>query len=287
MAGFGAGFGKALGGSLEAAGKLHQEEQLRSREYERAKADRQAEILDTRTYNERIAAEDRARTAENETHRYSKGPDGKFYYTTLEGTLVEKDPNSPGVRLYLQDEEKRGQDKTLFGLKVRQAESGIAVDRAQIGNLNASAAAARAKSKAEAGKLPDDVYAKVQFDLKPVTTRYDNIDKKTQGIIARLENNNSKPGVTADQRKANNALIAEARGMRSALLGSQQALSAQYVASGFQADPMELFKPRASELATKYPNAWGRFVEENKRDWENTDAAAEAARKRNLTQSND
>jgi len=48
MAGFGAGFGKAFGGSLEAAGKLHQEEQLRSREYERAKADRQAEIADTR-----------------------------------------------------------------------------------------------------------------------------------------------------------------------------------------------------------------------------------------------
>jgi len=174
----------------------------------------------------------------------------------------------------------------MFGLDVEGKKVGIRRDEAAIRASDASAAAARAKSKAEAGKLPDDIYAKVQFDLKPVTTRYDNIDKKTQGIIARLENNNSKPGVTAAQREANDALIAEARGMRSALLGSQQALSAQYVASGFQADPMELFKPRASELATKYPNAWGRFVEENRRDWTNRDAAAEAARKRNLAQSN-
>lgn len=156
MAGFGAGFGKALGGSLEAAGKLHQEEQLRSREYERAKTDRQAEIADTRSYNERIAAEDRARIAEKETHRYSKGPDGKFYYTTLDGTLVEKDPNSPGVKLYLEAEEKRGQEKTLFGLKVREAESGLAVNSAQIRNLNASALAAGRRGN---GSDDSDKYA--------------------------------------------------------------------------------------------------------------------------------
>jgi hypothetical protein len=141
MAGFGAGFGKALGGSLEAAGKLYQEEQLRSREYERAKADRQAEILDTRTYNERIAAEERERAAEEKTHRYSKGSDGKFYYTTLEGTLVEKDPNSPGVRLYLQDEEKRGQDRIMFGLDVEGKKVGIRRDEAAIRTSNAAAAA--------------------------------------------------------------------------------------------------------------------------------------------------
>jgi hypothetical protein len=152
MAGFGAGFGKAFGGSLEAAGKLHQEEQLRSREYERAKTDRQAEIADTRSYNERIAAEDRARIAENETHRYSKGPDGKFYYTTLEGTLVEKDPNSPGVKLYLEAEEKRGQERTMFGLDVEGKKVGIQRDKAAIGASIEQTRAARAARETAAAK---------------------------------------------------------------------------------------------------------------------------------------
>jgi hypothetical protein len=172
MAGFGAGFGKALGGSLEAAGKLHQEEQLRSREYERAKADRQAEIADTRSYNERIAAEDRARIAENETHRYSKGPDGKFYYTTLEGTLVEKDPNSPGVRLYLQDEEKRGQDKTLFGLKVREAESGIEVNKANARQSNAAAAAYGRKGNDSAKDMNQGLNALISSLAKNTEVTY-------------------------------------------------------------------------------------------------------------------
>jgi hypothetical protein len=143
MAGFGAGFGKAFGGSLEAAGKLHQQEQMRSREYERAKADRQAERLEDRAWEVGDKEKEKEDRAAEQPHRYSKGPDGKFYYTRLDGTKVEKDANDPGVRLYLQDEEKRGQERTMFGLEKQQIESRLAVDRAQIGSLNASAYAAR------------------------------------------------------------------------------------------------------------------------------------------------
>ena len=123
----------------------------------------------------------------------------------------------------------------------------------------------------------------MQFDLKPVTTTYDNIDKKTQALIAKLQNDNTNPNITAAQKKANNALIAEAREMRRGLLPSQQALSAQYVASGFQADPQKLFEPRAGELQTKYPNAWGEFVKINKQDWVDMKAAS-AKKQRELKQ---
>jgi len=282
MAGFGAGFARALGTSLDAAGKSHLEEQRRDREYERAKADRQAELLqyrawqkedliEKREYDAKIKAEDQEFEAEKDYDRYFK-KDGKYWYTRIDGTVVERPENSPGVQGYLRRNIERSQRDSQHALKMEAT-------RADIRQSNAAAAASDARARADSGRLPDDVYAQMQFDLKPVSATYDNIDKKVQGIIARAQHDNSNPNISKEQRKANEDLIAEAREMRRALLPSQKALSAQYVASGFKDDPYKLFEPRAEELRSKFPNAWGRFAAVNAQEVQDRRAANDARRR--------
>lgn len=281
MAGFGAGFARALGTSLDAAGKSHLEEQRRAREYEKAKADRQAERLEDRAWQQEDADTRRKQQIEDrdleqgikdeaDWTRYSEKGD-KIFYTRRDGTVVEVAKGSPGANGYFRDKKEAGQKDTLFGLTVSEK-------KANIRQSDASAAASNARARADSGKLPDDVYAQMQFELKPVISRYDNIDKKTQGIIARAQQDNANPKLPAAQRKANNDLIAEAKEMRRSLLSSQKALSAQYVASGFQADPLDLFSPRAEELKSKFPNAWGRFAALNAQEVQDRRTSEDARR---------
>ena len=142
MAGFGAGFGKAFGGSLEAAGKLHQQEQMRSREYERAKADRQAERLEDRAWQKEDRQEQAEAEAEKDTFRYFE-KDGKFYYTRTDGTVVERPAGDHGVNRYLQwrTEQKRATDS--HNLDMSKGYASIEASKASVRASDAAAAASR------------------------------------------------------------------------------------------------------------------------------------------------
>lgn len=278
MAGFGAGFAKAISGSLEAAGKLHQEEQLRTREYERAKADRQAERLESRAWEQEDAATRRSQELEDEARKQriddEKDPlrtfydesQKKWFFRTRSGELVEQPSDSPLVESRKRFDTKYKEERDSHSLNMEAT-------RANIRQSNAAAAASNARAKADSEKLPDDLYAKVQFDLKPVSAQYDNIDKITQGIIGSLRQANSDPKLDPKTRAKNNALLKEALGLRHSLIGSQQALSAEYVNSGYTLNPSELITPKLNELRAKFPNAWGRFDSVNKA---NNAQAAEA-----------
>ena len=140
MAGFGAGFGKAFGSSLEAAGKLHQEEQLRTREYERAKADRQTERLENRAWQTEDAALARSQALEDRDHEQGikdeDNPDrvvlrgGKYYFIKRDGSEKELTSDSPLVTGYLRAKKEASQKDTLFNLTVSEKKTGIARDQA-------------------------------------------------------------------------------------------------------------------------------------------------------------
>lgn len=156
MAGFGAGFGKAFGGSLEAAGKLHQQEQMRSREYERAKADRQAERLEDRAWQKEDRQEQAEAEAEKDTFRYFE-KDGKFYYTRTDGTVVERPAGDHGVNRYLQwrTEQKRATDS--HNLDMSKGYASIEASKASVRASDAAAAASRRDDgpKVETSKTMD------------------------------------------------------------------------------------------------------------------------------------
>jgi hypothetical protein len=167
MAGFGAGFGKAFGGSLDAAGKLYQQEQMRSREYERAKADRQAERLQDRAWQKEDKKEEAEAEAEKDTFRYFE-KDGKFYYTRTDGTVVERPAGDHGVNRFLQwrTEQKRATD--THNLNMRKGESSIAADAAQI---RAADASRRASAKQIESSKTMDTFAESLAKNKKVFTR--------------------------------------------------------------------------------------------------------------------
>ena len=159
MAGFGAGFGKAFGSSLEAAGKLHQEEQLRTREYERAKADRQAERLEYRAWQQKDA--DTRRKQQIEDRDWEQGikdednPDrvvlrgGKYYFIKRDGSEKELTSDSPLVTGYLRAKKEASQKDTLFNLTVSEKKSNIR-------QSNAAAASRREGGpKVEMSKIVD------------------------------------------------------------------------------------------------------------------------------------
>lgn len=274
MAGFGAGFGKSLAGSLESAGKLHQEEQMRSREYERAKADRLAEIADARDYQDRVRLDERAHADAKEARaqelKDEENPDrvvsrgGKYYFIKRDGSEKELMSGDPLVTGHLRAKKTEGQKDTLYGLSVAKA-------HADINQSNAAAAASNASARSNSGKLPDDVYARVQHDLSPVSAKYKYIDDQLQKIDNRLVSNGNK------------ALSEETRALRRALFDSQQVLAAEYTASGYAADPSKLFETRAEELRTKFPKAWGVLHDATNRQNqinEEKRRAAEAARRK-------
>lgn len=151
MAGFGAGFGKAFGGSLEAAGKSYQEEQMRAREYERAKADRQAEIADTRAYNDRVRAEQQNIDDEKDIFRVRQ-IDGKWYFQRRDGSDKELSANDPLVSGRLRADEEYGQKKITFGLDVEAKKVGIQRDKAAIGASIEQTRTARAARETAAAK---------------------------------------------------------------------------------------------------------------------------------------
>ena len=144
MAGFGAGFAKGISGQLDAAGKLYQQEQLRAREYERAKADRQAERLEDRAWSQEDRAALRQQQLEDQdveystkVEHYSKDADGNLYFTSPRtGNKTKVDPGSP---MYGHYERKQIE----FRQKDQEHALGIEATRANIAANRESAATSR------------------------------------------------------------------------------------------------------------------------------------------------
>lgn len=156
MAGFGAGFGKGLAGSLDAAGKLYQQEQMRSREYERAKADRQAERLEDRAWQKEDRKEQAEAEAEKDTFRYFE-KDGKFYYTRTDGTVVERPAGDHGVNRYIQWRTEQKRATELHNLDISKGYASIEASKASARASDAAAAASRREGgpKVEMSKTAD------------------------------------------------------------------------------------------------------------------------------------
>lgn len=139
MAGFGAGFAKAVSGSLEAAGKLHQEEQLREREYQRARADKQADRAQDRLWQleDRAAAEELTRKHQEAQFKtnienYSMDKDGNLLYTSpLTGEVKPASKDSPMMYSWMRRAARDQQEDTRFTMDVERHRSGLATDAAQ------------------------------------------------------------------------------------------------------------------------------------------------------------
>lgn len=192
MAGFGAGFARALGASLDAAGKSHLEEQRRTREYERARADRQAERLEDRAWQQEdyerrkqdaLAEENRKQAIEDEENplRVSfKG--GKWYYTARDGSQKELQEDDPIVGARKRYDIEAAWAAEEHNLNIAAKKAGIERDRVGI---------ARDRAEMERAKQGKTLYEQLSPSEKSI------IDSVALGDPTYLKGN-----YTGDQLKA-------------------------------------------------------------------------------------
>lgn len=161
MAGFGAGFARALGTSLDAAGKSHLEEQRRAREYERAKADRQAERLEDRAWQLEDAATARTQQLEDQKRAQDiKDEDNplrtfydpkqkKWFFQTRSGDLVEQSEDSVLVQARKRTDIKFAEDRESHNSEIRARNASIAASS----EAAATSRFQREQARAKAGQL--------------------------------------------------------------------------------------------------------------------------------------